>query len=109
MAGICLFTSLFDLLNEEVNMTELMIIKIMRESLMTVLIVSAPILGVGMFVGLIVSIIQTTTSIQEQTLTFVPKIVAIFITIILLGSWMIRVLVNYTNNIFFLIEKIGMG
>ncbi|HOK93837.1 MAG TPA: flagellar biosynthesis protein FliQ [Spirochaetota bacterium] len=90
-------------------MTELMIIKIMRESLMTVLIVSAPILGVGMFVGLIVSIIQTTTSIQEQTLTFVPKIVAIFITIILLGSWMIRVLVNYTNNIFLLIEKIGMG
>jgi flagellar biosynthetic protein FliQ len=62
-----------------------------------------------MFVGLIISIIQTTTSIQEQTLTFVPKIVAIFITIILLGSWMIRVLVNYTNNIFFLIEKIGMG
>ena len=104
-----MFTSLFDLLNEEVNMTELMIIKIMRESLMTVLIVSAPILGVGMFVGLIVSIIQTTTSIQEQTLTFVPKIVAIFITIILLGSWMIRVLVNYTNNIFLLIEKIGMG
>lgn len=81
----------------------------MRESLMTVLIVSAPILGVGMFVGLIVSIIQTTTSIQEQTLTFVPKIVAIFLTIILLGSWMIRVLVNYTNNIFMLIEKIGMG
>ncbi|HPP96278.1 MAG TPA: flagellar biosynthesis protein FliQ, partial [Spirochaetota bacterium] len=84
-------------------MTDLMVIKIMRESLMTVLIVSAPILGVGMFVGLIISIIQTTTSIQEQTLTFVPKIVAIFITIILLGSWMIRVLVNYTNNIFFLI------
>ncbi len=79
-------------------MTDLMVIKIMRESLMTVLIVSAPILGVGMFVGLIISIIQTTTSIQEQTLTFVPKIVAIFITIILLGSWMIRVLVNYTNN-----------
>jgi flagellar biosynthetic protein FliQ len=90
-------------------MTDLMVIKIMRESLMTVLIVSAPILGVGMYVGLIISIIQTTTSIQEQTLTFVPKIVAIFITIILLGSWMIRVLVNYTNNIFFLIEKIGMG
>jgi len=89
--------------------TDLLVIKIMRESLMTVLIVSAPILGVGMFVGLIISIIQTTTSIQEQTLTFVPKIVAIFLTIILLGSWMIRVLVNYTNNIFMLIEKIGVG
>ena len=89
-------------------MTDLLVIKIMRESLMTVLIVS-PILGVGMFVGLVISIIQTTTSIQEQTLTFVPKIVAIFLTIILLGSWMIRVLVNYTNNIFMLIEKIGVG
>ncbi|HOP29200.1 MAG TPA: flagellar biosynthesis protein FliQ [Spirochaetota bacterium] len=90
-------------------MTDLLVIKIMRESLITVLIVSAPILGVGMFVGLIISIIQTTTSIQEQTLTFVPKIIAIFITLILLGSWMIRVLVNYTNNIFMLIEKIGVG
>jgi len=89
--------------------TDLLVIKIMRESLMTVLIVSAPILGVGMFVGLVISIIQTTTSIQEQTLTFVPKIIAIFLTIILLGSWMIRVLVNYTNNIFMLIEKIGVG
>jgi len=90
-------------------MTDILVIKILRESLMTVLIVSAPILGVGMFVGLIVSIIQTTTSIQEQTLTFVPKMVAIFITIILFGSWMIRVLVNYTNNIFALIGKIGVG
>ena len=76
---------------------------------MTILIVSTPILGVGMVVGLIVSIIQTTTSIQEQTLTFVPKIIAIFVTVILLGSWIIRVLVNYTNNIFMMIEKIGMG
>ena len=90
-------------------MTDILVIKIMRESLMTVLIVSAPVLGVGMFVGLIVSIIQTTTSIQEQTLTFVPKMVAIFITIILFGSWMIRVLLNYTINIFALIGKIGAG
>ena len=90
-------------------MTDILVIKILRESLMTVLIVSAPVLGVGMFVGLIVSIIQTTTSIQEQTLTFVPKMIAIFITIILFGSWMIRVLINYTNNIFALIGKIGIG
>ena len=89
-------------------MTDLLVIKILRESLMTVIVVSAPILGIGMFVGLIVSIIQTTTSIQEQTLTFVPKMIAIFLTIIFFGSWMIRVLLNYTNNIFILIEKIGM-
>jgi len=90
-------------------MTDVLVLKILRETLMTILLVSAPILGVGMVVGLIVSIIQTTTSIQEQTLTFVPKIIAIFLTIILFGSWMIRVLVNYTNNIFLLIEKLGMG
>jgi len=90
-------------------MTDILVIKILRESLMTVLIVSAPVLGVGMFVGLIVSIIQTTTSIQEQTLTFVPKMIAIFITIILFGSWMIRVILNYTINIFALIGKIGAG
>ncbi len=90
-------------------MNEALVIKILRESLMVVLVVSAPVLGVSMFVGLIVSIIQTKTSIQEQTLTFVPKMVAIFITIILFGSWMIRMLINYTNNIFALIEKIGVG
>ncbi|HRZ27734.1 MAG TPA: flagellar biosynthesis protein FliQ [Spirochaetota bacterium] len=90
-------------------MTDITVIKIMRESLMTILIVSAPMLGIGMLVGLIISIFQTTTSIQEQTLTFVPKIVAIFLSLIVFGAWMIRTLVNYTNHIFMLIEKIGVG
>ena len=90
-------------------MNELLVIKILRESLMTVILVSAPVLGIGMLVGLVVSIFQTTTSIQEQTLTFVPKMIAIFITIILFGSWMIRILINYTNNIFVLIGKMGGG
>ncbi|HOT43789.1 MAG TPA: flagellar biosynthesis protein FliQ [Spirochaetota bacterium] len=87
-------------------MTDVTVITIMRESLMTILIVSAPMLGIGMFVGLIISIFQTTTSIQEQTLTFVPKIVAIFVVLIVFGSWMIRSLVNYTNHIFSMIEKL---
>jgi flagellar biosynthesis protein FliQ len=87
-------------------MTDVTVIAIMRESLMTVLIVSAPMLGVGMFVGLIISIFQTTTSIQEQTLTFVPKIIAIFAVLIIFGSWMIRTLVSYTNHIFAMIEKL---
>ncbi|MBN1531649.1 MAG: flagellar biosynthesis protein FliQ [Spirochaetes bacterium] len=90
-------------------MTELVVIKIMRESLMTTLIVSAPILIVGMLVGLVVSIFQTTTSIQEQTLTFVPKIIAIFAAIVLFASWIIRSLVSYTTHIFSLIEKTGGG
>jgi flagellar biosynthetic protein FliQ len=90
-------------------MTDIVIIKILREALMITLVVAAPILGIGMFVGLIVSIIQTTTSIQEQTLTFVPKIMAIFFAIIFFGPWMIHMLVNYTINLFMLIEKIGVG
>lgn len=90
-------------------MTDIMVIKLLREALLITLVVAAPILGIGMFVGLIVSIIQTTTSIQEQTLTFVPKIIAIFMAIIFFGPWMIHMLVNYTVNLFMLIEKIGVG
>jgi flagellar biosynthetic protein FliQ len=90
-------------------MTDVTVINLMREALMTVLIVSAPLLGIGMVVGLIVSIFQTTTSIQEQTLTFVPKIIAIFAAMIIFGAWMIRTLVNYTNRVFMMLEKIGGG
>lgn len=86
-------------------MTDVMVIKILRDALMITMIVSAPMLGAGMIIGLIIAIFQTTTSIQEQTLTFVPKIVAIFVTIIIFGSWMISTLVNYTVNLFSLIGK----
>ena len=89
-------------------MTELVVVKVLRDSLMTTLLVAAPILGVGTIVGLTVSIIQTTTSIQEQTLTFVPKMVAIFFTIIIFASWIIKTLVTYTYEIFNLIGKTGM-
>ena len=89
-------------------MTDVIIIKVLRESMMTILIISAPFLGIGMLVGLIVAIIQTTTSIQEQTLTFVPKIIAIFGEIMITASWMIKTMVGYTTGIFSMIEKIGM-
>lgn len=90
-------------------MSDVEVIGILREALMTVLVVSAPILGSGMIVGLVIAIFQTTTSIQEQTLTFVPKMIAIFATIVLLASWIIRTLVIYTKNVFMMIEKIGLG
>ena len=90
-------------------MNDIEVINILREALMTVMVVSAPILGSGMLVGLVIAIFQTTTSIQEQTLTFVPKMIAIFAAIVLLASWIIRTLVNYTTNIFLMIEKIGTG
>lgn len=90
-------------------MTELTVMKLLRDSLMVTLVVSAPVLIVGMLVGLIVAIFQTTTSIQEQTLTFVPKIAAIFAAMIFLWSWMVRMLSDYTLNIFDLIGKLGIG
>jgi len=90
-------------------MTDAEVIKIMREALMTTIVVSAPILGVGMIVGLVVSIFQTTTSIQEQTLTFVPKIIAIFIAIVIFAAWIIHTLVTYTKGVFSMVSKIGGG
>ena len=61
-----------------------------NNALYVIIKVSLPVLLVSLIVGLIISIFQTVTSIQEQTLTFVPKIISIFLTLILLGSWMIN-------------------
>mgnify|MGYP006311447009 CR=1 FL=1 len=80
-------------------------VEIIRSGIFHILIVSAPALVTGLVVGLIVSIIQATTSIQEQTLTFVPKIAAILVSIFVMGPWMIRVLVQFARNMF---ERIPM-
>ena len=65
-----------------------------------VLIISAPMLGLGLLVGLAVSVFQATTSIQEQTLAFIPKIVAVFVAILIFGPWMLRLMVEYFYNVF---------
>jgi flagellar biosynthetic protein FliQ len=65
------------------------ILDITRQAIYTILITSAPLLLVSLIVGLIISIFQTVTSIQEQTLTFVPKILAVFATMMICGSWML--------------------
>ncbi|TCW38676.1 flagellar biosynthetic protein FliQ [Thermohydrogenium kirishiense] len=75
------------------------VLDIGREALMVTMIVSAPLLIVSLLVGLIISIFQATTQIQEQTLTFVPKILAIFASIILFGPWMLTTLINYTQKL----------
>jgi flagellar biosynthetic protein FliQ len=82
-------------------------VNLIRTSVVQILMLSAPLLLVGLVVGLIVSIFQATTSIQEQTLTFVPKIAAILITLMFLGPWMLASLVNFTSNIFSQISTIG--
>jgi len=68
---------------------------ITTEAIYTVIITAAPVLLISLVVGLLVSIFQTVTSIQEQTLTFVPKILAIFIAIMALGQWMMNNMTSF--------------
>ncbi len=84
-----------------------MVVTIIRQGLTTVLKVAGPMLGVGMIVGLAVSIFQATTQIQEQTLSFIPKILAIFLTLIVCGPWMLRVLIEFTTELFSYLTQVS--
>ena len=77
-----------------------LVIQMAQEALRVVLLVSAPMLGLGLAVGLMVSVFQATTSIQAQTLAFIPKIVAVFVAILIFGPWMLRIMVEYFTNVF---------
>ena len=73
--------------------------QIIGDGLFTILKSALPVLLVSLIVGLCVSIFQTVTSIQEQTLTFVPKVLAIFLTLTLIGNWMLNNLVTYVSDL----------
>ena len=73
------------------------VITISRRTIWIIIKTAVPILLVSMIVGLIISLFQTLTSIQEQTLTFVPKLIAIMIALMLMGSWMLNEIVSYMN------------
>lgn len=75
------------------------VIGIASEALFLVIKVAAPVLLVSLIVGLIISIFQTVTSIQEQTLTFVPKIIAVFLTLILIGNWMLTQITEFMTRL----------
>ena len=77
-----------------------LVIQLAQEALMIVLLVSAPMLGLGLIVGLLVAVFQATTSIQAQTLAFIPKIIAVFVAILIFGPWMLRIMVEYVSNVF---------
>jgi flagellar biosynthetic protein FliQ len=82
-------------------------VSIMRGGIFEILILSAPVLLVALVVGLVISIFQATTSIQEQTLTFVPKIAAIMLVLALLGNWMFGNLAQYTRDLFNMIPQMA--
>jgi len=75
------------------------IIGLAGQAMFTVLEVSAPMLGLGLIVGLLVSIFQATTQIHEQTLAFIPKIVAVFVAVLIFGPWILNVLVDFTSRL----------
>lgn len=87
-------------------MSENMLMGIMKDAIQTGLLISAPILIVSIVVGLVISIFQATTQIQEQTLTFVPKLIAVALVGILTGSWMLHEVEGLTNRIFEIISTI---
>ena len=73
------------------------------QAVLQVLLMAAPMLGLGLLVGLTISIFQATTSIQEQTLTFVPKVVVVLGSLVVFGSWIVNSMINFTMRIFGLI------
>ena len=75
------------------------VLDIASQAIYTIIMVSAPLLLVSLIIGLIISIFQTVTSIQEQTLTFVPKILAVFVGMMIFGSWMLTQLTEYITDL----------
>ena len=88
-------------------MTQVMVLDIMKKAFFTIIIVVGPVLVIALAVGLIISIFQATTQIQEQTLSFVPKIIAVILTLIILGNFMLNKLISLTTDLYAIIENIG--
>ena len=80
-------------------MTEGQVLDVAKEAIYTIIICSAPMSIISLVVGLIVSIFQTVTSIQEQTLTFVPKIIAVFVGLMIFGSWILTNLTEFVTTL----------
>ncbi len=83
------------------------VVHIGRKAVETVLLGAGPMLIAAMVVGLIVSIFQAATQINEQTMTFIPKIVAVFVTLLIFGPWMMNLLITFTTGIFTSIATVG--
>ena len=75
------------------------VINIARNTIWVIIETSMPLLLVSMIVGLVISLFQTLTSIQEQTLTFVPKLIAIFVALMFMGSWLMNTIVQYMTQL----------
>ncbi|MBS1718880.1 MAG: flagellar biosynthesis protein FliQ [Armatimonadetes bacterium] len=85
------------------------VLEISRQAVQVAIMVSMPILAVSLFLGLLVSVFQAMTQIQEATLTFLPKMIGASIILAVMGSWMLTTLVAFTQSCFGRIATIGVG
>ena len=76
------------------------VVDLARQALWMTMLISSPLLVVGLVVGLLIGIFQAATSINEQTLSFIPKVFAVGLTMSIAGGWMINTMVDYTKNVF---------
>ncbi|SDK45828.1 flagellar biosynthesis protein FliQ [Natronincola ferrireducens] len=81
-------------------MNESMVIELGQQTMFTILLMAAPMLGIGLIVGLAVSIFQATTQIQEATLAFIPKIIAVLGSVVIFGPWLLSIIINFTLSLF---------
>lgn len=81
-------------------MNEAVVLGIAREAMITALMVAAPILGVTLVVGIVVSLVQAVTQVNEMTLTFVPKLLGVFVAMLIFGPWMMETLLNFSAGLF---------
>ena len=81
-------------------MTPESVVSLGRHAMEVMLMVSAPLLAVALGIGLIVSIFQAATQINEQTLSFIPKLVGVFITLVIAGPWMLTIMLDYMREVF---------
>ncbi|HSH87805.1 MAG: flagellar biosynthesis protein FliQ [Methylophilus sp.] len=82
------------------------VLTIGSEAMQTTLMVAAPILGIALAIGLVVSIFQAATQINEQTLSFIPKLVGVMAMLLLAGHWMLMTLVDYMHHVFSMIPQL---
>lgn len=81
-------------------MTEEIVLQVGREALYLIVYLAAPLLLSALLAGLIIGVFQAATQIQEQTLSFIPKLGALVVALLLLGPWLLQMLLNFTENLF---------
>lgn len=86
--------------------SEELVLSIGRDALYTALLVAGPLLLLSLLVGLVISVFQATTQIQEQTLAFVPKILAVFLGLVIFGPWMLQIMREFTVRLIFMVPAV---